>query len=132
MKAAIEKALAGVIEESELLALAMVEPSYSGRTAPDAGTTVVVIAEIEHRAGPLHVADVTFEIATVRDDQPETEEGHRLQERALQAVVGGITTLECGEGVTISGPPFFQGQSGGIEDNRWVSNLKFRWGVMAV
>ncbi len=131
MKASIESKLAEVLT-ANLTVLTAALPQYAVTTLPDTGSVVVVTAEIEHRAGPLHLADVTFELSTVRDDDPDTERSHREHEQALRIVAAAVVSLDCGLGVTVSGPPFYQGQSGGIDDNRWVSSIKYRWGVTAV
>jgi hypothetical protein len=130
MKALIEKALAAAMREN-LPGLAASVPEHARGELPDEGTTLIVQAEIEHRAGPVSVADVTFRLETVApdEDSPTAWRAHGEYEQAVRIVAQAISEVDCGLGVTLHGVAHYQGQGGGVDGNRWVSEIKFRYGA---
>jgi len=130
VKALIESALASAMS-ANLPGLAASVPGHAAGELPDTGTTLVVIAEIEHRAGPMSVADVTFRLETVvpEDTGPTSPREHGEYEQAVRIVAQALTALDCGLGVTLHGTAYYQGHGGGLDGNRWVSEIKFRYGA---
>lgn len=130
MKALIESALAAAMKEN-LPGLAASLPAHAAGELPDDGTSLIVQAEIEHRAGPAHVADVTFRLATVAPEDAglTTPRSHGEYEQAIRIVAQAIAEMDCGLGVKVFGKAYYQGQGGGVDGNRWVSEIKFRYGA---
>lgn len=129
MKALIESALARHIS-AHVKSLATAVPSHEGETLPDTGTSLVVTAEIDHRAGPAYVADVSFLLASVVDeDTAESQLQHREHERAILSSALDVDWLDCGLGVIVHGHPFHLSQSGNVEGNRFSSEIRIRYGV---
>jgi hypothetical protein len=130
MKSLIENSLAGAMK-ANIPGLAASLPGHQAEVLPDEGTCLVVVADVEHRAGPLNVADVTFRLSTPvpEADGPTTPREHGEYERAVRIVAQAITEMDCGMGVTLHGQAFYQGQGGGVDGNRWVSEIKFRYGA---
>jgi hypothetical protein len=130
MKALIENALAAAMQ-ANLPGLTSSTAAHAAGDLPDTGTALVVAAEIEHRAGPSSIADVTFHLSTVipEDRAPGAPNEHGEYEQALRIVAQAIGDMDCGLGVTLHGRAYYQGHGGGVDGNRWVSEIKFRYGA---
>lgn len=130
MKTIIETALASAMQEA-IAGLSAVRASHDAAPLPDFGTSLVVKAEIEHRGGCASLADVTFRVETPvpEDAGAYTTSEHGEIEHAVRHAAESIDVLYCGQCVTLHGKAFFQGQGGGVDGNRWVSELTLRYGV---
>lgn len=128
MKSSVEDALARGMSEA-MPSLALCAPQYAVGEIPDAGTSLVVTADIEHRAGPVHLADVTFTLQTVADGDVAAQ-AHREYEQAVKIAASAVVEIDCGMGLALTGTPFFLGQGGGLDGNRWSSEIKVRYGLI--
>lgn len=130
MRANVETALAAIMsEDAGLAGLALCAPQFAAGDLPDTGSALVVSAEIEHRAGPVYVADVTFRLSTANEGE-DSAEAHAEYEAALKQAAQGISAVDSGLGFTLSGTPYFLGQSGGVDGNRWASEIRVRFGLL--
>ncbi len=128
MKAVVEDALARAFGEA-VPGLALCAPQYASGELPDEGSSLVVSVEIEHRAGPASLANVTLDLATVNVAAGSAEQ-HAEYERAVKCAAHDRTPLDCGQGLRFVGLSFFVGIGGGVDGNRWVSSINFRYGLI--
>lgn len=128
MKSVVESALAAMIGET-VSGLALCAPQYSAGELPDTGTSLVISAEIEHKAGPVYIADVTFAVSTVQEGDGSAA-SHHGYEQAVKLAACAITGADADLGLTIAGKPYYLGQGGGTDGNRWVSEIRVRFGVL--
>jgi hypothetical protein len=92
MKSLIENSLAGALK-ANIPGLAASLPGHQAEVLPDDGTCLVVVADVEHRAGPLNVADVTFRLSTPvpEADGPTTPREHGEYEPLSSVTAGAFT-----------------------------------------
>ena len=128
MKAAVEETLAALMGD-EIAGLTVSVPQYAADELPDSGTTLVVIAEVDHRGGPAHVADVTFQLQTVGTDGTAAS-AHAAFEQSVKAAAMALESTECGETLGLVAPAYFLGQEGRVEGNRWSSDIRVRYGLV--
>ena len=126
MKEMIEKKLAAAMLE-KVPTLMMSRGSHDGGEIADQGTSLVVSVDVEHRAGPASLAEAVFRLETVAGDQAGDSAAIALE---IRKAVQEINGLDCGGGVRLVGRGYWIGSGGGVDENRWVSEIKFRFGVL--
>lgn len=127
MKGNVEKSLADYLS-TEVDGVDFFSPEYASEELPDTGTSVVVLVEIEHRGGGCSLAEVTLRVSSVIGGV--SVDAHREVEAEVITAAGAVAGLDCGDGVELCGVPYFVGQGGGVDGNRWVSEIRYRYGVL--
>lgn len=130
----IESALAALLQ-GQLTHEVTCRPAFRVEVLPDTGTLIVVSATTENRAGGVYVAEVSLEVSTVVPDieDADGEAGpivHLEIVNAIRAVIAGMAILQCGSGISLHGKAFLLNEEGRIEGNRWVSELRYRFGLL--